>query len=220
MILWCACVAAEGLALALSWRLARRAPHGPVVSLCAFAVVADLWIQLAHVLVLADAPRPFAGGARALYHVETALVLGWPALLAATCWRAFGRTVPVLSSRLRDGRRGATDYIAGAWLGLVVGLAVVYPIGRARTQLVLHVAELAAVAVATLAVVAGWRRPWGRVHVALILLVAVETTVALVGPFMRDVFVDWRLAQVSYLIGFTALSLLSWGWLRRPTAPR
>jgi hypothetical protein len=47
-------------------------------------------------------------------------------------------------------------------------------------------------------------------------LVAVETCVALLGPWAHDVFADWqRLALVPYLLGFGTVAGLQVWWGRR-----
>lgn len=82
--------------------------------------------------------------------------------------------------------------------------------------MVLHGAEMAAVAACAWAIVAGWRRPWGQRQVIVGLLVAVEGTLALLGPWAHDVFRDWqRLSRVPYLLGFGVVVGLHVVWMRR-----
>lgn len=80
----------------------------PVVLLLAAAVVIDLVVIAGQCAVLqgprtvlpwasrvcaaSPAARPFAGLARAVYHVESALVMAWPLALAWACWRVFVAT--------------------------------------------------------------------------------------------------------------------------------
>src|SRR4051794_9795305 len=85
------------VAAALAAREARRRPaHRPVARFLAFALAANLgcWAIAG---ALGDEPRPYRGGARALFHVEQALFAAWPAGLAATCVRVFlrRRTTPI-----------------------------------------------------------------------------------------------------------------------------
>ena len=201
MILWAAVVAAEGVALIGAVLLARRCslrrwwPHPSklaacdgahvVVLLVVYALVDEVLLEAGHRWVFAAAPRPFAGAVRVAYHLETAIVLGWPAVLTAAAWRVF------------------------AWWAVTAGgLALRYPMPREWVALTLHGFEVAAVAFAAVAVVRAWRRPWGTAHASVLLLVAVELSVAGIGPFVRNPFADWQLASCSYLIGFLALAAL------------
>lgn len=215
--LWCAVIAAEGAALAMavrctpgragSWgwtlvgKLTRPASH-PVVALLAFALVSDLVTAAGGVLLLDGAPRPFVGLARGWYHVETALVLGWPCALALTAWRLF--TWAPRGWHLEPAPAAAW----GSWLGVSLGLVLAHPLGRVRTAACLLVGELVSLAVVWLAVARGWRRPWTLPHVAVLVLAGVETSVALLGPWVRNPFADWHLARISYLLGFSVVALL------------
>jgi len=198
----------------------------------------------------AAGPRPRVGLARVAYHLADALVMGWPGLLAATCDRVFGRP---LSRRdplpvIRDGgfphgggdaRKSADagedsratagfrwrgfDVLAGCYLGAVVGLTGLYPLGHARTQALLLAWEAVALAFAAGAIFAGWRRvvaggaPWTRAHGVLLVLVPVEAAVAVIGPFAREnVFSAWDVARWQYLLGFAVVAgLLAWPGRRR-----
>lgn len=215
MILWAAVVAAEGVALSGAVLLARRCslrrwfPHASkvaecdgahvVVLLCAYALVDEALVEAGHRFVFAGAPRPFVGAVRVAYHLETAIILGWPALLAAASWRVFAWKV--------EGRP-AFLAIGAAWAVVAAGLVVRFPVGRAWTARTLHGFELVAVAFAMVPVARAWRRPWGTAHASVLLLVAVELSVALIGPFVRNPFADWRLASLAYLIGFVSLAAL------------
>jgi hypothetical protein len=176
----------------------------PVALLLAFALASDLAILAGRELVLAGAPRPFAGLARAWYHLETALVLGWPCALALTTWRSFVW-----------GRGVAWALPWGAWIGCSLMLAVEHPIPGARVAIVLHLVEALGVLVAWRAIWRGWPRAWGAEHRALVVLVAVETVVLILGPFGRDLYRDWPLlARLPYAAGFTACAAV----LRRARA--
>lgn len=230
MILFGALVALELAALVLAELLHRRRPHPPhahraLLVLLAFAALNEVATEALHA-IFRGAPRPLGGVVRGLYHVETALVLGWPALLAVTAWRVFhelpghriaGRSLdapPVIK------RAVFLDLIAGAWLGLVAAMALLYPLdppgsGAPRTKLLLHVGELAGVAAAAGAIVTAWTPPvrWSRPAVVVGLLWSVELAVALLGPWAHNVFTDWdKLARVPYVLGFTATGLLLRWW--------
>ena len=58
-----------------------------------------------------------------------------------------------------------------------------YPLPRAVLATGLHAWEFTCVGLAWWGVRAGWGRRWGRVEVALVVLVSCETMVATVGPF-------------------------------------
>lgn len=232
MTLLGALLAAEAGAFVLSLLLVRRrtllvrelrgvhvrppCPDWTVPALLGYALAADL-AMLAIGAALAGAPRPFAGVARALYHLHVALFLGWPAALAVAACRLFdGRRVDRVAKRVRRPPRAAVPVVVGVWIGLVVGLAALHPLARGRTAAVLHAAELAAVIVAGVAIGLSWGIVWGQRHLVVGLLVAIEGTLALLGPWAHDVFRDWpRLARLPYLLGFGAAVVLHAAWLRR-----
>ena len=215
--LWCAVIAAEVAALAgVAFGSPGRASFRPLtitskilapsrypsVTLIAFALGSDLLVAGGRALLLDGAPRPFVGLARGWYHVETALVLGWPCALALAAWRLF-------TWAPRGWWKEAPPAVAwGSWLGVSVGLVLAHPLGRVRTAACLLVVEFVALAVVWLAVARGWRRPWTLPHVAVLVLAGVETSVALIGPWVRNPFADWHLARVSYLLGFSVVALL------------
>ena len=89
--------------------------------------------------------------------------------------------------------------LLGAYLGTLAGLAIVYPPSRTGLRWTLLAWELACVAVAWWGL---WRRrtvPWGAAEVVLVVLVACESAVVLVGPFASDPFLRWWIARVFYL---------------------
>lgn len=212
-------VLAELLALGLAVLLSRRRSDSPLRRalplLIAFALANDLTTEALHAWAFPGAPRPFRGGVRVGYHLETALVLGWPAALAAASWAAFQ---PALRARRAALAIGVT------WTVLVGAMAALHPLdlpgsGAPRTRFFLHAGELAGLAGAGAAIVRGWGRAWSRDAVAVGLLCAVELAVALLGPWAHDVFTSWtELARVPYLLGFIALSavLLRWAIPPRP----
>lgn len=217
---WWALVAVEAAALILAARLAtfpeagnkRRTwqqiaadPLAPLVALLAYALADEVIVEALHRLFV-GVPRPFEPGwIRAAYHIETAIVLGWPACLAVASWRVFGWPKHL---------RPAVAVVEVTWGAWVLAMALSHPMGRTDTAVALHAFELLAVVAALAPIPGAWRRPWGRQHVGVGLLVCVETAVATIGPFAQDVFRDWRVATVGYLVGFVALAgLLGW-WLR------
>lgn len=227
------------LSATIPGRLARFVNRFPVSALLACAVVIDLAVGLHDPpsswglsALAAAGPRPRVGVARAAYHLADALVMAWPGLLAVTCGRVFG-----VKPALRQPDRGSVnctpgsstterrvfDVLLGCYLGAVVGLAVLYPLGKVRTQALLLAWEAVALAFAAGAIFAGWRRvvaggaPWTRAHGVLLVLVPVELAVAVIGPFAREnVFAAWDVARWQYLLGFAVVAgLLAWPSRRR-----
>ena len=179
----------------------------PLLALLTFAL-ADELAQAALHAALDGAPRPLAGWYRAGWHVSIALSLGWPAVLA---WAAhagsISRNIPSSfvngSKALTEKRTETTPKIflglAGAYLGILAGLAIVYPPSRAGLRWTLLAWELACVALAWWGLWRARGRTWGAVEVCLVVLVACETMVATVGPFASDPFTRWWIARCFYL---------------------
>jgi hypothetical protein len=138
-------------------------------------------------------------------------------VLAWATWSTKGacpRSLPGTDSRLnrassapwpaqgrceRSTARSVADILAGAYLGLLAGLAIVYPPSRAGLRWTLLAWELGCVALAWLGL---WRRrsvTWGAAEVCLVVLVACESAVVLVGPFASDPFLRWWIARAFYL---------------------
>jgi len=180
-----------------------------LLCLLLFALVDELAVEALHVLVFAGAPRPLAGWARLGWHLETAFVLGWPAGLAAACWRASEHKNQrelfrsFASSRDRsqssDRRRTPIDALLGCYLGLLASLVLVYPLPRARLRWLFLAWEVACVALAWFGLYRARLRPWGPVERCLVVLAACETMVATVGPFASDPFLRWWIGGVFYL---------------------
>ena len=178
--------------------LAVRARVGrPLVLLLGFALVDELAVLAIHVL-LAGTPRPIAGWWRVPYHAENAFSLGWPCLLAAVCWG-------------RPWRR--LDVLAGAYLGALAGLVVVYPTdapgsGAPRLRWALLAWEVLMVAAAWAGLYRARLRPWGAVERCLVILAACETMVALVGPFASDPFTRWWVGACFYLAAWGGVGVV------------
>lgn len=219
--LWVACVAAEVAALAAAVRATLRAAgpgkpvsrsgtasvidggarvfRAPLVLLLAFALASDLVIAGGRELLLVGAARPFAGLARAWWHVETLLVIAWPLGLAAASWEVF----PL---RPRPVRWPLA--MLGAWaLVLWAPLVLAHPVRRGAVAGVLLVAELAGLGAGAVAVARGWRYPWGPPHAALVVLLSIELVIAVLGPFGHDVFRSWAvLGRAPYAVGFAVVA--------------
>lgn len=212
---WWALVAVEATALVLAASLT-RAVRSPLVMLLAVALVNELTVEALHHFIFTSRLHPVAEAvqrigwpARALYHLETALVLGWPAALAAATWRVF--TAPRWHPTTRRRILGADTYgprlLLGAWLGTLLALVYSYPLAEEPTRAAFVVFEVATVGSALVVVARSWRNAWTREHVAVGLLVASEVAVVAIGPWLRDPFRDWNLATVGYLTGFGALTV-------------
>lgn len=206
-ILWAVVLAAElAAALLCLWRrtgggrLSELLQPTLSATLC-FAVLSDIAVAVGYSLILKGAPKPFCGVARAWYHAEGVLVLGWPALLSLAVQNAFARG--------EKARIGFSAIVSGAWIGISVGLALTYPSDRFFVQRALLFSELVAVVLAWAAIWQGWSRDWSRstVHVCLVVLLCFESVVLLLGPFSHDVFRDWGLlARVPYGCAFLGVA--------------
>jgi hypothetical protein len=180
----------------------------PLAALLFVALANEVTIEAIR-LHLAPVPRPFAGLHLALYHLSNGLVLAWPAALAVASWRCFSS--PRWDHRRRRIRRPVPAWwagviVAGCWCGFVLALVVAYPLGRESTARVLGAFEGGTVVAALAPIPLGWRKPWGVAHVGVGLLVAVEVAIAMIGPWVRDVFTTWNVASAGYLAGFGALA--------------
>ncbi len=231
MILWASCCGAEGLAFVLSLLAARRLPALRVLAaLCAFALLADLTLGfhdletgrgwgIAH--HLAALTKPVHGWSRLAYHLETALVLGWPALVTAAAWRTFGASrVHPRTLVVSPPPPGPPLAILLAWLTLTLALALAFPLPRDLTAPTLHLWEGLCVVVAGVAIARAWLRKgtaWDGAHYPVGLLVVVELAIVTVGPFAAgDPFGDWSTtATPAYLCSFSLLSLYLAGCLWR-----
>ena len=242
LALWCACVAAEGVALVMAvrrWGCSSPAPMSvarpnpshehdsnlrPIVALLAFAVAEDVAVRLLNDLVIAPSSRPLHGLARGAYHVADALVMGWPLGLAWATWRLFAATssgFSASSERLKseglDPQKAKTaqplDVLGAAYVGFLVALVGLHPLGAANTSWVLLAWEVVALGFAVVAIVRGWRRAvreeaaWTVAHGVLLVLVPVEVAVVAIGPFARpDVFSAWHVARWQYLAAFAIVA--------------
>ena len=99
----------------------------------------------------------------------------------------------------RSTARSVADILLGAYLGTLAGLAIVYPPSRAGLRWTLLVWELACVALVWWGLWRARGRTWGAVEVCLVVLVACESAVVIVGPFSSDPFTRWWIARAFYL---------------------
>lgn len=211
-----------------------RKANRALLVLLAFALVDELAVEALHAWCFAGAPRPLAGWARLGWHVSIALSLGWPAALAWATWATKGAcpgSLPGTDSRLsrassapwpaqvrceRSTARSVADILLGAYLGALAGLAIVYPPSRAGLRWTLLAWELACVALAWWGLWRARGRAWGAAEVCLVVLVACESAVVIVGPFASDPFLRWWIGGCFYLAAWVAVC----GVLARGTMTR
>ena len=132
------CLLLLAVAAWLADRRARRiASHRPVVQALVAFLFADVLRKVACVFLghLAGDTRPYIGAARAVYHAQELLFVGWGAVLCALVVATFGE-----GSR----RRLGLGAIGVAMLAVEAGLLVSYPlhrgVSREATYGVLHLA--------------------------------------------------------------------------------
>lgn len=215
--------------------------RSPLVLVLAYALADEVLVEALHrFLFFGEHPVRAAierhgWPARAAYHLEVAVVVGWPAVLAGAAWTLFYRSGSYVETRpesltasaksaknyskvmhLRETvepSRRARELLFGAWLVVVGGLASVYPLPRGWTAPLLHAVELLFVAVALAAIPVGWRsralatRP-GK---AMAVLVVGELTNALIGAWAlgQGVYAAWdTIARAGYLVTWAALVVI------------
>lgn len=202
---------ATGLAWAVAWR---RADHRPVALLLTLGLAADVLRRALYLYVLlpgyqAAGSGPLTGWYRVAGNLDAAAFLVWPAAIAGASVRVCLGRRPVL--------------VVAAWAVASAALAACYPVARgASLARVFLVAELAALLVATEAIVTWVRRGHapGVQHVSVALVVAAELCAVIAGPWKVDLFGAWSLAQLGYAALYVVLIVLQGGsgWFRSPTS--
>lgn len=206
---------AWGIALANAYRLSRRSPRfRPVLRVLGAGLVLDVGRVGLNVAILKDAPRPFVGLARAVYHLDQGAVLAFPALSVVLALVAFERTSPRLAL-----------VAAGAvWFQALLDAIAGYPLirGDAFLDVCLRAQALAVV----VEVLAAWRvlaasvrRPRLAFEVmplqqraALVLLAA--DAAQLVGPWLGAPVAHWSIWRVQSLLALGTLAVLEEKWIR------
>jgi hypothetical protein len=188
---------AEIVLIVRAWRAARFSPrHRYVPALIACAFVTDVSAYLIQRLMLRGEPRPFTGLARLAYHVETAMVVGWPTEVALFgLWvflpRRWHRTRPV---------------VLWAWAGAVAYHVLAYPLSRLATRVLFVGAELVAVAVVVGAAIRAYgQRRWGSLEGVALFLAGTEVVVTILGPYATNPFTDWDVARAIYFAAFVGM---------------
>ena len=193
----------------VSWWLAtHRAEHRSVALFLAFCLGSDLARWLLMALVLSPAHKrfgdaPFTGWYRAACDLDAALFLAWHAGLAALALWVFLRRRPWP--------------VAVVWALAVAALAVMYPTTRGA---VLQRCYLAA-ELGTLSFVAGcyvmwwWRREKPTFTNFCTVLLSSGEVALLIGPYSRNIFTSWDIAQAMYATVYVVLLALHGGMLWR-----
>lgn len=247
MTIFAVLVALEAAAVVLAVRVAtsqdrsllaklRNSARSPLVLVLAYALADEVLVEALHrFLFVGEHPVRAAIArhgwpARLAYHLEVAVVVGWPALIAGAAWALFGGSVPPGRSQekrcgnsLGDGQKRTVfsqidpgkirELLFGAWLIVAGGMAACYPLRRGWTAPVLHAVELGFVAVALAAIPAGWRSRAivTREGQALGIVLVTELAVAVLGAWGTGagVFTSWDdLARVPYAIGWAVLCVV------------
>jgi hypothetical protein len=189
--------------------LARRRPQHRAA--CAFIVgtlAADL---IRHALNAGplDAPRPYSGAVRALFHVDQGLFLLWP----------FGSMglVAVYFAHRTD-RRSAARAVAGVYLSTVAVLSLGYPTIRGDALARVYAATFALALLVLVAGLISWtpRRARPRPEHAVTLALVLLTAALFVGPFLPsapDPFTGWDTARAVFLILWSTVILMQGGSL-------
>jgi hypothetical protein len=151
--------------------------------------------------ILRDAPRPFEGMTRVVFHLDELGVVGWNACLVMVAALAF-------SDRQQDKPRIVVPIVmaaCAAWGQLVGG----YPVIRGeKLEQAYFALELVTVAACFgLALLAWSRDRWfGLAARATTILIAAEGA-TLLGPYLGDLFKYWATANV---ISACAYVVMAW----------
>lgn len=192
----------------LAWRVARRRPHHkPFATWLLVAALADI-ARWALGWPLDGAPVPYSGAARALFHIDQALVLVEPAGLVMVALCAIGRA-------------GASLHVAGASALALSCMVAGYSHGLRGVGVMRWVygsIEAAAIlAVAAIAITWARRRAWPTMTEVLVALyAAVRVSLLIAGPYSAagGPFGQWWRgdgAQVTVVL--TSLAIHA-AWLR------
>lgn len=192
--------AAQTVVIALAFILARRRPqHRPFAAWAAVVLVADIARHFLNAGPL-DAPRPYSGALRALFHLDQALWLTEPVGLAAVCWSAFLLSRPWM------------PLLAGvaAWTALAIGYP--WPFRGALLGTAYALIQALAVLASGIAM-AVWtrRKAHPRPEHACALFAAGLTCALFSGPYAPNApepFGDWTYAELVYLSIWAALALI------------
>lgn len=207
----------NAVVVVLAWVCARRHPaHRAVAVVLSVGLAAELARQALLSWVLPPAPptpeaaRPLEGALRWAIYADRALFIAWPAALAACAVRVLAE-------------RRVWPVVLG-YAGVVVALAVTYPLTRWGVLRLCYLAvDLIAGLVGLAAFITWTRRYWGkrRADVSVTVtavLVAGHFASIVAGPYRFGLFgSEWSLIQLAYLILFSILILIQAGelWAQR-----
>jgi hypothetical protein len=207
----------EILAIGVAWPLMqRRREHRPVVVLLAVGLLSDVGVRAIRELYLAEVIRrlgvdaPWPWPERAMGHLTDAFTLAWPATLAGAAIAAFLRRHP-------------WPAIAG-YVAFIAGFVIVHPIaGDGSLRRALMGAQVVAVAVSLGCALTWYQRSRKRATSAqaCMLVFAFGELGALFGSWRHDIFADWHLARLAYVVMFVVVIAIqgSYLWLRPSTSP-
>ncbi|WP_437279268.1 hypothetical protein WME90_01550 [Sorangium sp. So ce375] len=181
--------AMSALATVLAWIVARHRPeHRPIAVLLGYGLAASAARRAIRIGVLEPARAelagaPFSGWVRAVFHLDSALFLGWMAGVAALAVFIFGRRRPW--------------GVLAVYLVAVAVLAAGYPTFRGellgKAYLALELAALCTSVGCLILWFLGNDRGKTQ-HLAAGFIVIAETLM-LVGPFRMGIFSAWDLAR-------------------------
>jgi hypothetical protein len=204
----------------------RRVDHRPIALALVVVTVASLGRAAMHAWVLRGGP--YAGWARAAFHLEQALWLAGPATLAwvtlvalhprcAMCPKA-----PILDRIHREANQIVLAGLVGPiWVTLSAACVCLYPALRdGPLRLFYLAAQLSALLVCVASVVA-WLRRWGHREVTLpaaivLLLVACSLGDLLAGAWRYGLFgaayetTQWILLVMYTVIAIVQIGVLAW----------
>jgi hypothetical protein len=197
----------QTIAIVLAFMICRRRPqHRPFAVWAAVVLAEDIIRRILNVWPL-DAPRPYTGALRALFHVDQALFLLEPFGLAAVCWIVF------LS------RRARAPLLAGvaAWAALALGYPWPFR-GVVLGYIYAGIQALSILASGASMVIWTRRKAHPRPEHTCGLLATLLTCALFSGPYAPRApapFDDWSFAELVYLSLWSALAVVQafaiWG---------
>jgi hypothetical protein len=185
------------VAVVVAWK---RSEHRPVAAFLAGTVVADL-VRLGLSLGPLAISGPYKGPLRALFHVEQALFLTWPAGIAALALWVYRKRHPFP--------------VAIAYALAVAVLVIGYPAIRGDLLRRCYLAAEIAAVVTAIGAFVRWvgRAPPRLPQVVTTFVLVVDMVSLAVGPWQWGLFGAWALAQVIYSALYAVLIVVQIGAL-------
>jgi hypothetical protein len=195
------------LATATAIAVARRSRDYKAIALFLGAVFIESAIRevIAHFIYTEPGDPPLVGLARLLFSVDVTLYLIDPFGLAAAAVFVFTGRRPWLAMP--------------AWAACAVALAASYPWSRGEHLRQVYLAiELTALFTGVISFALWVRRRESAPlpQCAMVMIVAIEFAIVMIGPWRYGFFSRWDLAQAAQLVLFSVLILLQGGtlWLK------